>query len=195
VSARFDMEGREVREGFLPFHGVHLANTALLGGLWWWSWSVFAELPAEIPGHIGPGGVRWDATTFWSWFSLPMVATGLTVLHYSLVPWIRRTNRFNLPSSVSFDELLPGDQAEVRTLTIRFLQWMSAMIVAGFFMLQGGKWETAIHPEGGVGVTTGLGIAYLLVAPTFAALVFLVFMTRAVGDAERRARLKDSAPR
>jgi hypothetical protein len=188
VSPSFDEAGREIRGGILPFHGVHLANGALLLGLWWWSWSVFPSLPDEIPGHIGPGGIRWDPATLGKWLSLPIIAAALTAFHYSMVPFLRRTNRFNLPSSISFDELLPGDQEEVRTLTIRFIQWVNAVLLGGFWILQAGSWETAMNPEGGMGVTTGLGIAYVMVVPTFLSLGFLVYMMQAVGDAERRAR-------
>ena len=194
MPTRFDEQGREVREGLLPFHGVHLANAALLVGLWWWSWRVFPGLPAEIPGHIGPGGIRWDPTTFRAWFSLPILAAVLTAFHYAMVPFIRRTNRFNIPSTASFADLLPGDQEEVRTLTIRFLQWMNVMLLVGLWLLQGGSYETAMNPEGALGATSAMGIVYLMVAPTFASIGFLVYMMRAVRDAEERARLSALEP-
>jgi hypothetical protein len=188
LATRFDENGSEVREGLLPFHGVHLANAVLLVGLSWWSWRVFPDLPAEIPGHIGPGGIRWEPTTVRSWFSIPFLAAGLTALHYGLIPFIRRTNRFNIPSSASFDDLLPGDQEEVRTLTIRFLQWMNVLLLAGLWFLQGGSYETAMNPEGGIGLTSAMGIAYLVVVPSVVSWGFLIYLIRAVRDGEERAR-------
>lgn len=176
--------------GGTPFPWVHLVNAALLLGLWLWSWTVFPELPGQLPGRIGPSGdLEWDPA-FWNWFSRPIAATALSLLNYGLAPVIGRAKNFNVPSSLPFTELLPEDQAHIRGLTIRFLQWMNVVLLGGFWLLQVGVREAALNPDPSSAPISVMGMVYLVVAPGLATVAFLVVITQAVRQAEQRAKEK-----
>lgn len=170
-----------------PFPWLHLLNAALLAGLWLWSWLALQELRALAPVP-GPGGqVPPDAPASWDWFSLPIAAAALTLVNYGLAPLIRRLKSLNIPSSVPFSELLPGDQDRIRSLTVRFLQWTNALLLGGLWILQAGMREKLLSGDGTMGLASVLGLVYLVAIPGMSTVVFLVSITQAVREAEKRA--------
>lgn len=176
---------RVVRSGS-PFPWPHLLNAALLGGLWLWSWLAWQELRALAPVP-GPGEqVPPDAPDFWDWFTPPILAAGLTLVNCGLAPLIRRLKSLNIPSSMSFSELLPGDQDRIRSLTVRFLQWTNALLLGGLWILQAGMREKLLSGDGTMGLASVLGLVYLVAIPGMATVVFLVSITQAVREAEKR---------
>lgn len=167
---------------------VHLVNAVLLVGLWTWSWAVFPAPPAHLPEPIGPGGPLEAAPSLGKWLALPITAAALSLGSYGLVPLIRRTRHFNLPTATPITEFRPEDQARIRHLTARYLLWMNAILIGGLWLLQIHQRAAVLDPSPGPERVPALAILYLVVAPAIASLFFLSTITHLAREAEQRAR-------
>lgn len=171
--------------GSSSFPWVHLANAVLLLGLWVWSWSTFVALPGQ-PGGMDGGG-SFQQLTFWDRLLLPLVATVITLVNYGLGPVIKRTRRINLPSSVRFTELPPEDQARIRGLALRFLQWMNAVLLVGLLLVDVNVKLAARSPSDAEPFPV-VGVVYLVIVPALASILFLIQLTQTVRAAERQMK-------
>ncbi|WP_304171462.1 hypothetical protein [Limnochorda pilosa] len=105
-----------------------------------------------------------------------------------MVPLIRRTRHFNLPTATPITEFRPEDQARIRHLTARYLLWMNAILIGGLWLLQIHQRAAVLDPSPGPERVPALAILYLVVAPAIASLFFLSTITHLAREAEQRAR-------
>ena len=92
--------------------------------------------PLRARTGVQDGGPLEAAPSLGKWLALPITAAALSLGSYGLVPLIRRTRHFNLPTATPITEFRPEDQARIRHLTARYLLWMNAILIGGLWLLQ-----------------------------------------------------------
>lgn len=156
---------------------------------WVGSAVAYADLPDRIPVHFGLSGQpdRWADKSFWSVFTLPLVATVIGALLGTLaVVAARKPGVFNFPGKEDFLALPP----ERRQPATRVLQEMMAALalatVALFAVIQ-----LAVLRAGQLGQEDGLVLPAVLVTVVAMPVLIGVYslrINRAVREAAGRAR-------
>ncbi len=155
----------------------HLINATLLAALLTVAAIAYPDLPARIPGHFDLGGTvsRWDQTTPWAWFGLPLVAAGIGLLLFGLGRFISaRPNFVKLPDGRRADELGTESRQQVMSLVDGALGWCGALATIVFSLIEFATWRIAFGMGGG-GIVTFAVVSSIVVLP-IPAIVMLVRM-------------------
>ena len=144
----------------------------MIGG----SIAVWDHLPERMPLHFGIDGRpdSWGGKTFMSWFLLPAIAVGLTIMMYVLASWImRRPDLINMPDRKKFLELPPEQRRKVLMAMQGLLHWVGVMLNLTFLIVQYGSYRAAIG-----GAIPGLILTALLVSTVTSPLLAVVALLR-----------------
>ena len=165
---------------------AHILNIFLLAALIIGSAMVWDNLPERIPVHMSLDGVvdRWENRSFWSWFTVPMVAVAIMGILYLCARLIvRRPDLINLPNKKEFLELSPQQQAPIIQLVRSFLYWIGVSTAATLLLVQYGMYRAAFGSYSDMyGVVGGLTI--VVMGPLISLVVILKVQARM--DAEKR---------
>jgi Holliday junction DNA helicase RuvB len=127
-----------------------LVSLATLLAIWVLAYVLWGDLPDVIPIHFDGDGLpdSWAATTFWSWFALPLVSTFLTALMVGISLSVNGIARrwpglLNIPRKKDFLRLSP--EARVRALvSMNALLWATpAPLNAAFTYAVWGSYAVA----------------------------------------------------
>jgi uncharacterized membrane protein len=115
--------------------------------------AVWPALPDRIPVHFGAAGApdRWTDTSMTSWFLLPVVAAGLTLL-------VRGVGRlaaahpalWNVPHKDRFLRMSPEERAPVVETVDAFLAVVTILVIVLFGEIQVETYLTALGRGGGL---------------------------------------------
>jgi uncharacterized membrane protein len=144
----------------------------MIGG----SLALWDQLPDRMPLHFGIDGRpdSWGAKTIISWFLLPAIATGLTILiHVVASLIIRRPEFINMPDKKRFLELPPEQRVRVIMVMQGLLQWVGVMLNVTFLIIQFGSYRAAVGHA-----IPGLIVTALLIATVSSPLLAVVALLR-----------------
>lgn len=137
----------------------------VLAGYWTVAAWLYPSLPARIPVHFNLSGApdRFAHTSFWTWFLLPMMATGLTALMVGvsrMTTWLARKHPawINVPRKAQF--LALPEPRRVRALRPLgpFVLGLVLIVDVLFLYITYAAYRVA------VGAAPGLGVAAVIVA-------------------------------
>jgi uncharacterized membrane protein len=109
--------------------------------------AVWDKLPERMPLHFGIDGNpdSWGAKSILSWFIMPAIAVGLTVLMYGIAALIIRHPEFiNMPDKKKFLELPVESRKNVSAALKGMLYWVGVLLNVVFVLVQFGSYRAAI---------------------------------------------------
>lgn len=146
--------------------------------------ATYADLPAQVPVHLGLDGRpdRFADRSFWRWFTLPAGAVVLQLLmelFARLIP--ARPNLLNIPDKERLLALPPAWRAPVTREAVLMLDATGAGIAAVFLLIQ---WQFVRIAGGQAGASPVL-MAILPIGLTVVLLLFVSRITTALDAAHR----------
>ena len=124
---------------------MRILNLLLVAALWIGSALAWPGLPEQVPQHIAADGVvTWRATTVWSWFLLPALATlVLGLLHVVKRATVRRPGLLNIPGREQLLALPAERQVPVIAKAHDMVEGTISIMLIIFGVVQTGLWHTA----------------------------------------------------
>jgi hypothetical protein len=164
---------------------MRTVNLLLVAALWIGSVLAWPALPERIPQHIGADGVAtWRATSLWSWFLLPAIATATVILLHLVQRLTRqRPGLLNIPGREQLLALPPARQAPVLARANEMMEGTITVMLVIFGTVQAGLWYAA---HGGSPQTVLVVVLPLALLST--PLVLGIWLPRINEELERQVR-------
>jgi uncharacterized membrane protein len=169
---------------------VHFINLAMILLLFAYSVGVYDLLPKQIPVHFNIAGTpdRFSELSWVTWLLLPIIATAVTALFYSLtliLPLAARNPRYlNIPAKDEFVSLDEKQRLPVLVTMAMFFHWMPVPMNILFFWLQREIFQVAMNNKS----TLAAGTAFLLFFLVLFAMIALTYL--AVSRTVRKAAIE-----
>lgn len=163
-------------------------NLALLAAFWAAALALWPHAPETIPIHFDVAGTpdTWAERTVWTWFMLPLIATGLSAfLYFCGRLGMRYPSVLNLPNKDEILRLDAGSRRAVLEETAAGLNASSVVITGAFALIHLGMWYASI---GGDGTALILGALMLTLLAGPIALILILLPTQHALDEARRRR-------
>jgi uncharacterized membrane protein len=169
---------------------MRIVNLLLVAALWIGSALAWPGLPDRIPQHIAAdGAATWRATSVWSWFLLPALATVTVVLLHLVQRLTRqRPGLLNIPGKEQLLALPPERQAPVLARANEMMEGTITVMLVIFGTVQAGLWHAA-HG----GSTQTVLVVVLPLALLSTPLVLGIWLPRIGGELERQVRAHRAA--
>ena len=172
-----------------PDRTLRALNAALLLALWVGAVLAWSSLPERIPTHFDAGGVpdAWSAKSFWSWFTVPLIAVfTVLVMEVSMRVVRSRPHLLNIPQRKQFLELAADDQAPVLRELARVLDALTLLVLLIFGTIQLATYQAAF----GQSVRRPMLVVLLLavIGTPLLTILLLVRTSARITEAHRRAR-------
>jgi uncharacterized membrane protein len=135
-----------------------------------WAWP---RLPDRIPTHFGVGGEpdRWADRSWASWFGVPGVAVGLTLLMAGVRVLIRTHPRWvNLPDRRRLSDLPPLARGPVLEVVSTLLALVQTELLVIFGLIMAATFRTSMGNQ-----SRGIMITVLLLAILTSPVLLVVF--------------------
>lgn len=164
-------------------HPINALLALALIGFSIWAWP---ELPERIPVHFDASGeaTRWAVTSFWSWFTVPLLALAMVALNYGLASAMRRWPRLvNLPDKRRLLDLPPERRQRVLAPIKDMVYALSIPLLLMFGLIQIGTYREA-HGFS----ATGFTIAALVLAVMITPFLLVGWLPRIQDALKREAR-------
>ena len=165
------------------FVGIHLLFAA----------GVYPTLPPRIPTHLDFNGVvtATSATSWWSWFALPMVSVATTGLVAGIAAYLpRNPSLFNFPDKARFLALPPEYQPPVVAVMRTTLDLTASGVAITMGLVQLLLWRAAF---GAVSHSAPVLLLLLTLLLGPGILLSVTRLSAAVDAAERRLRDRGKA--
>lgn len=171
---------------------IHLINGGLLVVLLLGSGLVWPDLPKEIPAHFDATGevTRWTRTSPLAWFSIPLVALGLTAANYSLAHFLPRwPHLINVPGKQQFLALPAERRAPVIERLRELLYGISVPLIVLMIVVQVAIYRTA-NGEPSDHYILAIVLGSVLLTP----LILAAWLPRIQSEIDRQARQDAAGP-
>lgn len=135
-----------------------------------WAWP---HLPDRIPTHFGIGGDpdRWADRSWASWFAIPGLAVGLTLLMAAVRVLIRTHPRWvNLPDRRRLSDLPPAARGPVLDVVSTLLALVQTELLVIFGLILAATYRTSMGIQ-----SRGIMITVLLLAILTSPVLLVVF--------------------
>jgi uncharacterized membrane protein len=168
---------------------LHLINALLALGLVGFSAWAWPHLPERIPLHFDASGepTRWGATSFWTWFTLPLLALAMVGLNYGIAAAMSRFPQMvNLPGRRRLTDLPPERRQRVLVPMRDMVYALSAPLLLVFWLIQIGSFSEAR----GYG-SAGFIVVALLLAVSIAPFLLVGFLPRIQETHNREMRAEE----
>jgi uncharacterized membrane protein len=167
-----------------------LLNGILLLGLIAGSAWAYPRLPARIPTHFGLSGRpdAWAARSPGSWFLLPAVAAGTSLMLYAISRYAEsHPETWNVPDKRRFLALDASARAPIAVRMQAFVAQVGAVITVLLSVLQAGSYQAATGQARGLPLWATAAIGAALLVMLAGAMRMNTSVQRMIADAERRA--------
>lgn len=142
-----------------------LLNIALMLGWSVWAIAVFDRLPDTIPMHFGPSGAAdsFAARSVGSWFALPAIGIGTTVLMLVLArAAARKPDLYSVPAKDLLLSLPVAQQQPFFGQITTLLLLLSTSVLLVFIAIHYDSWRVAIGAQQGLSAVSWAALGLCL---------------------------------
>lgn len=168
---------------------IALLNIALMLGWIVWAIAVFDRLPDTIPMHFGPSGAADSFATrsIGSWFALPAIGIGTTVLLLILARAAeRRPELYSVPSKELLLSLPSKQQQPFFAQITTLLLLLSTSVLLVFIAIHYDSWRVAIGAQQGLSAVSWAALGLCLGSSLLLMPIWLVRFQRDVRSAAEK---------